>query len=114
MSVYHHIGGSVRELQTHQLFHLIPCGSGGLAGIPLITPKDWDPKTLYGDNEDWNWIIRMAKERGTLDMGYTAPNFNEVRAKWAEMRQAAWSGDMTVEAASAEWEKKANEILNRK
>ena len=87
---------------------------GGLAGIPLITPKDWDPKTLYGDNEDWNWIIRMAKERGTLDMGYTAPNFNEVRAKWAEMRQAAWSGDMTVEAASAEWEKKANEILNRK
>ena len=87
---------------------------GGLAGIPLITPKDWDPKTLYGDNEDWNWIIRMAKERGTLDMGYTAPNFNEVRAKWAEMRQAAWSGDMTVEAASAEWEEKANEILNRK
>jgi ABC-type glycerol-3-phosphate transport system substrate-binding protein len=58
--------------------------------------------------------MRMAKERGALDMGYTAPNFNEVRAKWAEMRQAAWSGDMTVEAASAEWEKKANEILNRK
>jgi ABC-type glycerol-3-phosphate transport system substrate-binding protein len=87
---------------------------GGLAGIPLITPKDWDPKTLYGDNADWNWILRMAKERGTLDMGYTAPNFNEIRAKWAEMRQAAWSGDMTVEAASAEWEAKANEILNRK
>jgi ABC-type glycerol-3-phosphate transport system substrate-binding protein len=87
---------------------------GGLAGIPLITPEGWDPKTLYGDNEDWNWIIRMAQERGTLDMGYTAPNFNELRAKWAEMRQAAWSGDMTVEAASADWEKKANEILTRK
>ncbi len=87
---------------------------GGLAGIPLITPKDWDPQSLYGDNKDWNWIMRMAKERGTLDMGYTAPNFNEIRAKWAEMRQAAWSGDMTVEAASAEWEAQANAILNRK
>jgi methionyl-tRNA formyltransferase len=30
------------------------------------------------------------------------------------MRQAAWSGDMTVEDASADWEKQANEILNRK
>ena len=32
---------------------------GGLAGIPLITPKDWDPKTLYGA-VNYGRIIRDA------------------------------------------------------
>ena len=87
---------------------LIAAG-GALAGIPLI--KGIDIKVLYGDEANPAWILRMAEERGVIDMGYTANNFNVLRAEWAKMRQAAWSGDLSIEEALKVYEAAANAAL---
>ena len=82
---------------------------GGQGGLPLI--KGVDIKAIYGDDKDAAWIMRIMQERGVVDLGYAANNFNELRAEWAKLRQAVWSGDVTAEQGLADFEKKAADIL---
>jgi ABC-type glycerol-3-phosphate transport system substrate-binding protein len=84
--------------------------AGGLAGIPLL--RNIDVNALFPGNKDVAWIVRMQRERGVTDYGWTANNFTQMRQEWASVRQAIWSGAVPVEQGLADFSTKANALLN--
>jgi multiple sugar transport system substrate-binding protein len=84
--------------------------AGGLAGIPLLANVNMN--ALFPGNKDFAWIVRMQKERGVTDYGWTANNFTQMRQEWANVRQAVWSGAVPVERGLIAFAAKANALLN--